>query len=136
MTGLHFQAAVPKYLRLEMQPASGNVIPAGALSGVEQTVRITNSMQVGAPRPRLAREVVSGSKPRNSSGSMELTLSVLVCERQASQLARSLISDVPLPPPPAPRVSLRCPSGTKELADEVEAVVRASRVEGAGDGER
>lgn len=46
MTGLHFQAAVPKYLRLEMQPASGSVVKAGGSGVVEQVVRITNSMQV------------------------------------------------------------------------------------------
>eukprot|EP00752_Nemacystus_decipiens_P003420 g3164.t1 len=45
MTGLHFQAAVPKYLRLEMQPASGSVVKAGGGGSVDQIVRITNSMQ-------------------------------------------------------------------------------------------
>lgn len=46
VTGLHFQAAVPKYLRLEMQPASGSVVKAGGAEAVEQVVRITNSLQV------------------------------------------------------------------------------------------
>ncbi|CAM9132078.1 unnamed protein product [Ectocarpus sp. 13 AM-2016] len=45
VTGLHFQAAVPKYLRLEMQPASGSVVKAGGAGAVEQVVRITNSLQ-------------------------------------------------------------------------------------------
>eukprot|EP00903_Cladosiphon_okamuranus_P018668 g17182.t1 len=45
ITGLHFQAAVPKYLRLEMQPASGSVVKAGGAGSVEQIVRITNSLQ-------------------------------------------------------------------------------------------
>ncbi|CAN0493767.1 unnamed protein product, partial [Hapterophycus canaliculatus] len=45
VTGLHFQAAVPKYLRLEMQPASGSVVKARGAGVVEQVVRITNSMQ-------------------------------------------------------------------------------------------
>ncbi|CAN0551881.1 unnamed protein product, partial [Laminaria digitata] len=45
VTSLHFQAAVPKYLRLEMQPASGTVVAAGGGGVVEQVVRITNSMQ-------------------------------------------------------------------------------------------
>ncbi|CAN0151250.1 unnamed protein product, partial [Ectocarpus sp. 8 AP-2014] len=44
VTGLHFQAAVPKYLRLEMQPASGSVVKAGGAGAVEQVVRITNSL--------------------------------------------------------------------------------------------
>lgn len=47
VTGLHFQAAVPKYLRLEMQPASGSVVMAGGAGVVEQTVRVTNTLQVG-----------------------------------------------------------------------------------------
>lgn len=46
ITNLHFQAAVPKYLRLEMQPASGSIVKAGGVGVVEQVVRITNSMQV------------------------------------------------------------------------------------------
>lgn len=37
---------MPKYLRLEMQPASGTVVAAGGGGVVEQVVRITNSMQV------------------------------------------------------------------------------------------
>lgn len=48
ITGLHFQAAVPKYLRLEMQPASGSVVKAGGAGTVEQIVRVTNSLQVSA----------------------------------------------------------------------------------------
>lgn len=46
ITGLHFQAAVPKYLRLEMQPASGSVVKAAGAGAVEQIVRVTNSLQV------------------------------------------------------------------------------------------
>lgn len=37
---------MPKYLRLEMQAASGSTLPARGVGEVSQIVRITNSMQV------------------------------------------------------------------------------------------
>ncbi|CAM9657286.1 unnamed protein product [Discosporangium mesarthrocarpum] len=45
ITGLHFQAAVPKYIKLEMQPATGSLVPANGAAMVEQVIRLTNSMQ-------------------------------------------------------------------------------------------
>ncbi|CAM9198698.1 unnamed protein product [Phaeothamnion confervicola] len=51
VTDLHFQAAVPKYLRLEMLPASGTRLPAAGAAGapltgvVEQRVRVVNTVQ-------------------------------------------------------------------------------------------
>jgi AP-1 complex subunit gamma-1 len=45
ITGLHFQAAVPKYLSMVLQPASGASISPGGAGTVEQVLRLTNSMQ-------------------------------------------------------------------------------------------
>ena len=45
MEALSFQAAVPKYLKLEMLPASSTVIPPHSMGAVTQEIRITNSMQ-------------------------------------------------------------------------------------------
>ena len=45
MTELNFQAAVPKYLKLEMMPPSSTVIPANSNGQVTQEIRLTNSMQ-------------------------------------------------------------------------------------------
>lgn len=44
LTGLVFQCAVPKYVRLEMSPASGTTVPANRQGSLEQVVRVTNSM--------------------------------------------------------------------------------------------
>ena len=64
VTGLHFQAAVPKYLRLEMQPASGSVVKAGGGSSVDQIVRITNSLQVTTyPLPNPKKQTTN-AQPR------------------------------------------------------------------------
>ena len=45
MEALSFQAAVPKYLKLEMLPATSTVIPPNSTGAVTQEIRITNSMQ-------------------------------------------------------------------------------------------
>jgi AP-1 complex subunit gamma-1 len=45
MSSLVFQAAVPKYLKLEMMPPSSTTIPAGSSGAVTQEIRVTNSMQ-------------------------------------------------------------------------------------------
>lgn len=42
---LVFQAAVPKYLKLEMLPPSSNVIPANSQGQVTQEIKLANSMQ-------------------------------------------------------------------------------------------
>ncbi|KAI4382590.1 hypothetical protein MLD38_008536 [Melastoma candidum] len=42
-TDFIFQAAVPKFLQLRLDPASGNTLPTGANSNVTQTLRVTNS---------------------------------------------------------------------------------------------
>ncbi|KAM3344441.1 AP-1 complex subunit gamma-2 isoform X1 [Capsicum galapagoense] len=38
-----FQAAVPKFLQLQLDPASGNTLPAGGNGSITQKLRITNS---------------------------------------------------------------------------------------------
>jgi len=43
--GMSFQAAVPKYLKLEMLPASSTTIPAGSNAAVTQEIKVTNTMQ-------------------------------------------------------------------------------------------
>ena len=43
--GLVFQAAVPKYLKLEMLPPSSTTIPAQSNGSVTQEIRLNNSMQ-------------------------------------------------------------------------------------------
>jgi AP-1 complex subunit gamma-1 len=45
MDSLVFQAAVPKYLKLEMMAASSTTIPPGSSGVVTQEIRLTNSMQ-------------------------------------------------------------------------------------------
>ncbi|CAN0033791.1 unnamed protein product [Heterosigma akashiwo] len=44
MDRLVFQAAVPKYIRLEMRPPSSNSIPANRGGSVTQTMILHNSM--------------------------------------------------------------------------------------------
>jgi AP-1 complex subunit gamma-1 len=45
MEGISFQAAVPKYLKLEMFPANSSVIPPHSNGTVTQEIRVSNSMQ-------------------------------------------------------------------------------------------
>mmetsp|Transcript_18114 Transcript_18114/g.18172 ORF Transcript_18114/g.18172 Transcript_18114/m.18172 type:complete len:870 (+) Transcript_18114:126-2735(+) len=45
ITNLMFQAAVPKYLKLELLPASSSTIPPNSNGAVSQEVRLINSMQ-------------------------------------------------------------------------------------------
>lgn len=45
MQNISFQAAVPKYLKLEMHPPTSTVIPANSNGAVSQEIRVTNSMQ-------------------------------------------------------------------------------------------
>lgn len=59
---------MPKYLRLEMQPASGTVVAAGGGGVVEQVVRITNSMQAREAYPDSAVCVWGGGGLREGGG--------------------------------------------------------------------
>mmetsp|Transcript_24349 Transcript_24349/g.24959 ORF Transcript_24349/g.24959 Transcript_24349/m.24959 type:complete len:207 (-) Transcript_24349:377-997(-) len=45
ISNLVFQAAVPKFLKLEMLPPTGTVIPPNSQGAVTQEIRVTNSMQ-------------------------------------------------------------------------------------------
>lgn len=45
LDALVFQAAVPKYLKLEMFPPTSTTIPAQSHGAVTQEIRLTNSMQ-------------------------------------------------------------------------------------------
>mmetsp|Transcript_6780 Transcript_6780/g.6894 ORF Transcript_6780/g.6894 Transcript_6780/m.6894 type:complete len:864 (-) Transcript_6780:26-2617(-) len=45
MEGISFQAAVPKYLKLEIFPANSSVIPPNSNGTVTQEIRVSNSMQ-------------------------------------------------------------------------------------------
>ena len=45
MQNISFQAAVPKYLKLEMHPPNSTVIPANSYGEVSQDIGVTNSMQ-------------------------------------------------------------------------------------------
>ena len=45
ITDLNFQAAVPKYLKLEMLPPSSTMVPANSNGQVTQEIRLTNTMQ-------------------------------------------------------------------------------------------
>jgi len=49
LNGFVLQAAVPKYLKIQMQPASGNVIPPNNQGKITQIVRIANSLQGQKP---------------------------------------------------------------------------------------
>lgn len=42
-TDFVFQAAVPKFLQLHLEPASGNTLSASGSGSVTQTLRVTNS---------------------------------------------------------------------------------------------
>lgn len=44
LTNLVFQCAVPKYVKLEMSPASGTVVPPNREGALEQVVKVTNTM--------------------------------------------------------------------------------------------
>ncbi|KAJ1417770.1 adaptin N terminal region-domain-containing protein [Ochromonadaceae sp. CCMP2298] len=45
MDSLVFQAAVPKYLKLELQPPSSTTIPAQSQGAVTQDIKVSNTMQ-------------------------------------------------------------------------------------------
>jgi len=45
INALAFQAAVPKYLKLAMQPPTSTIVPAGSAGAVSQEILVTNSMQ-------------------------------------------------------------------------------------------
>lgn len=49
ISGLVFQAAVPKYLKLEMLPPSSTIIAANSNGTVTQEIRLTNSLQGEKP---------------------------------------------------------------------------------------
>ena len=46
---LNFQVAVPKYMKLQMQPASSQVVPPGQSSSVKQLFKVANSLQGQKP---------------------------------------------------------------------------------------
>eukprot|EP00897_Mesotaenium_endlicherianum_P007089 jgi/Mesen1/6408/ME000329S05571 len=43
-TDFVFQAAVPKFMQLQLEPASGSVVPASSTDSVTQVLRVTNTM--------------------------------------------------------------------------------------------
>jgi len=43
LTDFVFQAAVPKFMKMQMQPASGSVVPAGNSGAVTQLLKLANS---------------------------------------------------------------------------------------------
>ena len=45
ITDLNFQAAVPKYLKLEMLPPSNTLIPPNSTGQITQEIKLTNSEQ-------------------------------------------------------------------------------------------
>jgi AP-1 complex subunit gamma-1 len=49
LTGFTFLAAVPKYLKMQLQPASAPVVPAAGASKVTQVIKVANSMQGQKP---------------------------------------------------------------------------------------
>lgn len=56
-TDFVFQAAVPKFLQLHLDPASGNTLPASGNGSITQTLRVTNSQHGKKPlvmRTRIA----------------------------------------------------------------------------------
>jgi AP-1 complex subunit gamma-1 len=44
LTNLSFQCAVPKYVKLDLSPASGSTLPAHSAGAVTQAVKVANSM--------------------------------------------------------------------------------------------
>ena len=49
IAGLNFQVAVPKYMKLQMTPASGNAVPPNGSGTVTQLFKVANSMQGQKP---------------------------------------------------------------------------------------
>lgn len=47
--GLNFQVAVPKYMKLQMSPASGNAVPPANSGKVTQVFKVANSLQGQKP---------------------------------------------------------------------------------------
>lgn len=43
-TDFSFQAAVPKFMQLQLDPASGSTVPAGSSGAVSQTLHVTNTL--------------------------------------------------------------------------------------------
>lgn len=43
------QAAVPKYITLKLEPASGTTVPAAGAGGVQQRIWLTNTLQGSKP---------------------------------------------------------------------------------------
>mmetsp|Transcript_9220 Transcript_9220/g.29329 ORF Transcript_9220/g.29329 Transcript_9220/m.29329 type:complete len:102 (-) Transcript_9220:427-732(-) len=68
MERLVFQAAVPKYVVMEMKPASGSVIPAGGDATVTQLVRVTNTVPTKPLMMRLKIRYVVGGRQIEEQG--------------------------------------------------------------------
>lgn len=49
LTDFVFQAAVPKYMKMQMQPASASAVPAGGAGSVTQLLKLANSMHGQKP---------------------------------------------------------------------------------------
>eukprot|EP01041_Mallomonas_annulata_P008450 gene8450-17422_t len=76
ITNLMFQAAVPKYLKLELLPASNNTIAPNSVNTVTQEVRLINSMQANGlmNKPDIVRGTNVSSSCASSSSSQYLEL--------------------------------------------------------------
>lgn len=82
---------MPKYLRLEMQPASGSVVKAGGAGVVDQIVRITNSLQVGhIYRRRVGAHSVDGSTCISTVGRDGTSSSLEAIRRQKRRASITL----------------------------------------------
>ena len=66
---LALQAAVPKFMQLKLQPASGNMLPANAAGTVTQRLTVTNTQhgqKALAMRLRIAYSVAGANRLEQS----------------------------------------------------------------------
>lgn len=72
MDGLNFQVAVPKYMKLQMTPASGTTVPPMNSGKVTQVFKVANSLQGQKPvLLRIKIDYTLGGQPVGEQGQVD-----------------------------------------------------------------
>jgi len=72
ITGLNFQVAVPKWMKLQMNPANGNTVPPSNSGSVVQVFKVANSMHgQKAVVLRIKIDMVINGQPVSETGQVD-----------------------------------------------------------------
>jgi len=70
--GLHFQVAVPKYMKLQMSPASATTVPPNNMGSATQTFKVANSLHGQKPVViRVKVDFSSGGQQVSETGQVD-----------------------------------------------------------------